>query len=74
MALSYKIHHQDFRVYALVGDGESEEGQIWEAAMAAAHYKLDKCCDAVSKTVYREPDIGVVPNEISVMERIHIVI
>lgn len=41
MALSYKIHHQDFRVYALVGDGESEEGQIWEAAMAAAHYKLD---------------------------------
>ncbi len=41
MALSYKIDHQDFRVYALVGDGESEEGQIWEAAMAAAHYKLD---------------------------------
>ena len=41
MAMSYKIHHQDFRVYALVGDGESEEGQIWEAAMAAAHYKLD---------------------------------
>ena len=41
MALSYKIHNQDFRVYSLVGDGESEEGQIWEAAMAAAHYKLD---------------------------------
>lgn len=41
MALSYKIHDQDYRVYALVGDGESEEGQIWEAAMAAAHYKLD---------------------------------
>lgn len=41
MALSYKIHNQDFRVYSLVGDGESEEGQIWEAAMAATHYKLD---------------------------------
>jgi len=41
MALSYKIHNQDFRVYSLIGDGESEEGQIWEAAMAAAHYKLD---------------------------------
>jgi len=41
MALSYQIHHEDFRVYALIGDGESEEGQIWEAAMAAAHYKLD---------------------------------
>lgn len=44
MALSYKIHHQDFRVYSLIGDGESEEGQIWEAAMAAAHYKLDNLC------------------------------
>ena len=44
MALSYKIHHDDFRVYSLVGDGESQEGQIWEAAMAAAHYKLDNLC------------------------------
>ena len=41
MAMSYKIHHQDYRVYTLLGDGESEEGQIWEASMAAAHYKLD---------------------------------
>ncbi len=41
MALSYKIHHQDYRVYTLIGDGESEEGQIWEAAMAASHYQLD---------------------------------
>jgi transketolase len=41
MALSYKIHNQDFRVYSVVGDGESQEGMIWEAAMAAAHYKLD---------------------------------
>ncbi|NTW95738.1 MAG: transketolase [Erysipelotrichaceae bacterium] len=41
MALSYKIHNQDFRVYSLVGDGESQEGMVWEAAMAAAHYKLD---------------------------------
>lgn len=41
MALSYKIHNQSFRVYSLIGDGESEEGQIWEAAMAASHYKLD---------------------------------
>lgn len=43
-ALSYKIHNQDFRVWSLVGDGESQEGQIWEAAMAAAHYKLDNLC------------------------------
>lgn len=41
MALAAKIDGLDFRVYAMVGDGECEEGQIWEAAMFAAHYKLD---------------------------------
>lgn len=41
MALSYKAKNLDYRVYTLVGDGESQEGQVWEAAMAAAHYKLD---------------------------------
>ena len=41
MALSAKIDNKDFRVYTVVGDGESEEGQVWEAAMFAAHYKLD---------------------------------
>ncbi len=41
MALAAKIKGEDYRVYAVVGDGESEEGQVWEAAMFAAHYKLD---------------------------------
>ncbi|MFZ5640315.1 MAG: transketolase [Bacillota bacterium] len=41
MALAGKLDGRDYRVYALLGDGEVEEGQIWEAAMAAAHYKLD---------------------------------
>lgn len=41
MALAAKIDARDYRVYALLGDGELEEGQIWEAAMFAAHYKLD---------------------------------
>ena len=41
MALAGKIDNKDFRVYALVGDGECQEGLIWEAAMSAAHYKLD---------------------------------
>ena len=41
MALAAKIRGADYRVYAAVGDGESEEGQVWEAAMFAAHYKLD---------------------------------
>lgn len=41
MALSGKIDHKDFYVYALLGDGECEEGQVWEAAMFAANNQLD---------------------------------
>ncbi len=41
MALAGKLAGSDYRVYTAVGDGESEEGQVWEAAMFAAHYKLD---------------------------------
>lgn len=41
MALSAKVDGAPYRVYTVVGDGESEEGQVWEAAMFAAHYKLD---------------------------------
>lgn len=44
MALAGKIDNKDYRVYAILGDGESEEGQVWEAAMLAAHYKLDNLC------------------------------
>ena len=44
MALAAKIDGKDYRTYTIVGDGESEEGQIWEAAMFAAHYKLDNLC------------------------------
>ena len=41
MALAGKIDNKDYRVYTILGDGELEEGQVWEASMAAAHYKLD---------------------------------
>ncbi|MCG8403216.1 MAG: transketolase [Firmicutes bacterium] len=41
MALAGKLDGRDYRVYVMLGDGESQEGQVWEAAMAAAHYKLD---------------------------------
>lgn len=41
MALAAKLDNKDYRVYSILGDGESEEGQVWEAAMFAAHYKLD---------------------------------
>lgn len=44
MALSAKYKGKDYRVYTILGDGESEEGQVWEAAMFAAHYKLDNLC------------------------------
>lgn len=47
MALANKIDANDNRVYALVGDGESEEGQIYEAMMEAGHYKLDNLCAIV---------------------------
>ena len=40
MALSGLIRKKDYRVFAMIGDGESQEGSIWEAAMSAAHYKL----------------------------------
>lgn len=41
MSLSAKLHKQDYRVYVLMGDGEQQEGLVWEAAMAAAHHRLD---------------------------------
>ncbi len=41
MALNAKLDNKDYRVYAVLGDGEIEEGQVWEAAMFAAHYQLD---------------------------------
>ena len=44
MALGSKMNGDGSRVYALVGDGESEEGEVWEAAMFAAHYGLNNLC------------------------------
>lgn len=41
MALAAKLDKKDYRVYSILGDGELEEGQVWEAAMFAPHYKLD---------------------------------
>ena len=41
MALAAKVQGKDYRVYTLLGDGETQEGQVWEACMFASHYKLD---------------------------------
>jgi transketolase len=47
LALAAKINKEDYRVYCLMGDGELQEGQVWEAAMTAAHFKLDNVCAIV---------------------------
>lgn len=44
MALAGKLDNKNYRVYCILGDGEIEEGQVWEAAMASAKYKLDNLC------------------------------
>ena len=44
MALGAKLDGKDYKVYAILGDGETQEGQVWEAAMFASHYKLSNLC------------------------------
>jgi transketolase len=44
MALAAKMDKKDWRAHCLMGDGEIQEGNVWEAAMAAAHFKLDNIC------------------------------
>lgn len=44
LALGAKLDNENYRVYCMMGDGETQEGQIWEAAMSAGHYKLDNLC------------------------------
>lgn len=44
MCLAAKMDKKDFRVYCLMGDGEIQEGNIWEAAMACSHYRVDNLC------------------------------
>lgn len=44
LAIAAKLDRQDHRIFCLLGDGEIQEGQIWEAAMTSAHYKLDNVC------------------------------
>ncbi len=47
MALGLRLDNRTSRVYCLMGDGETQEGQIWEAAMSASHYFLDNLCAVV---------------------------
>lgn len=47
IAMGLKMNGSDSRVYCLLGDGETQEGQVWEAAMTASHYRLDNLCGII---------------------------
>jgi transketolase len=49
VALAGRLNSQDYRVFALLGDGECDEGQVWEAAMAASHFKVDNLTAIVDR-------------------------
>ncbi len=49
MALAAKFNKADYRIFCVMGDGELQEGSVWEAAMSAAHYKLDNLCVIVDR-------------------------
>ena len=65
MALAGKADQKDYRVYTLLGDGEIEEGQVWEAAMSAAKYHLDNLCGIVDVNGLQidGPTAEVMPSE-----------
>ena len=65
MALAARLDGKDYRVYALMGDGEIEEGQIWEAAMSAAKYGLGNLCGVVDVNGLQidGPTASVMPSE-----------
>ena len=65
MALAGKLDQKDYRVYALLGDGEIEEGQVWEAFMSAAKYHLDNLCAVIDVNGLQidGPTADVMPTE-----------
>ena len=68
MALAGKMDHKDYRVYTLLGDGEIEEGQVWEASMFAGHRKLDNLVVFVDRNgwqSYKSVDFTVGQNNIA---------
>ena len=70
MALAAKLGGKDYRVYTATGDGELEEGQVWEAAMFAAHYKLDNLTLFVDNNGLQiDGDITKVMNPMPIKEK-----
>jgi len=58
MALGYKHQQVDFPVYSIAGDGEMQEGQVWEAAMTAAHYNLNRLCLFIDYNKLQSDDLN----------------
>jgi transketolase len=56
MAMGLKLQNKSARVYALLGDGELQEGEVWEAAMCAAHHKLDNLCAIIDYNKLQSDD------------------
>lgn len=70
MSIAGKLDHKDYRVYCVLGDGEIEEGQVWEAAMAAAHYKLDNLCAIIdNNNLQIDGEIGKVMSPYPIDEK-----
>lgn len=70
MAIGSKIEHEGYRVYCLLGDGELEEGQVWEAAMSASKNKLDNLCAIVDyNTLQIDGNIEEVAGLIDIKEK-----
>jgi len=71
MALAAKLAGTSQRIYALLGDGEMQEGQVWEALMCAAHYKLDNLCVLVDRnTLQIDGRTADVMNPEPIMEKL----
>ncbi len=56
LALGARMRKKDFKTYCLLGDGEIQEGSVWEAAMTAAHYKIDNICAIVDSNKVQQND------------------
>jgi transketolase len=59
-ALAARLNKKDYRVYVMIGDGESDEGQVWEAAMTAAKYKLNNLVCIVDRNHFQQNDATAV--------------
>ena len=72
MALGLRLNNKDCRVYALMGDGELQEGQVWEAAMAAPHYRLDNLCALVDANALQiDGEVEKVMNVFPIADKFH---